>query len=184
MDKSTFWTPVKICRTLRALSRRGELQRIIGTKNLNLSIYILYNSFPTQRAMDPSFNEKTPKKQLYNVNEVQTRKTPTSTPTKNQLARFLLLANNQSFTPSPNSLRQRVVRNPFEYQLHERLHLPMISSPSLFHTSVTPKRDLSSKPEEQFEWTIEDLSELNPVNVIPHETQFHEVLDPVREVIN
>lgn len=133
--------------------------------------------------MDPSFNDMTPKKQLFNVNEVQMRKTPTSTP-KNQLARFLLLANNQSFTPSPNSLRQRVVRNPFEYQLHERLHLPMISSPSLFQTSVTSKHDFSSKPEEQFEWTIEDLSELNPVNVVPHETQFYEVLDPVREVIH
>lgn len=32
-----------------------------------------------------------------------------------------------------------------------------------------------------FEWTIEEISNLNPVNVIPHETQFSEEIDPIRE---
>lgn len=34
---------------------------------------------------------------------------------------------------------------------------------------------------EVFEWTIEDLSSFNPVNVVPHETQFREETDPERE---
>jgi hypothetical protein len=49
----------------------------------------------------------------------------------------------------------------------------MISSPSLFQTLSTPKK--------QFEWTIEDLSSFNPVNLVPHETQFSEEMDPIRE---
>lgn len=110
-----------------------------------------------------SFNDETPKKRALCEDKL------ISTP-KN-FARFLLLSNNQSFTPSPSSLSQRVVRNPFENQLHE-LHLPMISSPSLFQTlKTTPK----------FEWTIEELSHLNPIHLVPHETQFREVLDPDRE---
>jgi hypothetical protein len=129
--------------------------------------------------MEQTPNEQTPKKQA--PNEVQMRnKTPATTP-KN-FARFLLLSNNQSFTPSPSSMSQRVVRNPFENQLHERLHLPVISSPSLFQTLATPKRRSSfNHNSQEFEWTIEELSSLNPVNVVPHETQFREELDPVRE---
>jgi Protein aurora borealis N-terminus len=119
--------------------------------------------------METYFNDETPKKRA--SGEVQTRKTPISTP-KN-FARFLLLSNNQSYTPSPSLSHSRVVRNPFENQLYERLHLPMISSPSLFQTISTPKK--------QFEWTIEDLSSFNPVNLIPHETQFKEDMDPARE---
>lgn len=34
---------------------------------------------------------------------------------------------------------------------------------------------------EVFEWTIEDLSSFNPVNVVAHETQFREEVDPERE---
>jgi protein aurora borealis len=34
---------------------------------------------------------------------------------------------------------------------------------------------------ELFEWTIEELSTLNPVNVVAHETQFREENDPERE---
>lgn len=120
--------------------------------------------------MDPPPSDETPKKQLLSM---------TTTTPKNRLARFLLLASNQSFTPSP--LRHRIVRNPFEHHLHETLHLPVISSPSLFHMSTTPNRSDLSRHEEAFEWTIEDLSELHPVNVVPHETQFLEELDPIRE---
>lgn len=128
--------------------------------------------------MELTLNEETPTKQA--PNEVQMRnKTPATTP-KN-LARFLLLSNNQAFTPSPSSLSHRVVRNPFENQLHERLHLPVISSPSLFNTLATPKRRSVNHNSQEFEWTIEELSSLNPVNVVPHETQFREELDPIRE---
>lgn len=73
------------------------------------------------------------------------------------------------------------MRNPFESQLHERLHLPVISSPSLFNTLATPKNRSSETGTDEFEWTIEELSSLKPVNVVPHETQFCEELDPVRE---
>ena len=124
--------------------------------------------------MEKSYNENTPKKQAPKL-----QITPSTTP-KN-FARFLLLSNNQSFTPSPMSLSHRIVRNPFESQLHERLHLPVISSPSLFNTLVTPKNRSSETGPDEFEWTIEELSSLKPVNVVPHETQFREELDPVRE---
>lgn len=119
--------------------------------------------------MDPSLNDETPKKRT--MTEEKTRKTPLTTP-KN-FARYLLLSNNQSFTPSPSSFggQQRVVRNPFESQLHERLLLPVISSPSLFNC-LTPKK---------FEWSIDEISQLHPVNMKPHETQFVEDLDPQTE---
>jgi Protein aurora borealis N-terminus len=113
--------------------------------------------------MDLSSNDQTPKKSV--MTEAPLKRTPISTP-KN-FARFLLLSNNQSFTPSP-SLGQRVVRNPFENQLH--LHLPVISSPSLFQT-------LNASSNKQFEWTIEDLALFHPVN-IPSPSQYKEDMDP------
>ncbi|XP_070507789.1 protein aurora borealis [Chironomus tepperi] len=122
--------------------------------------------------MEQGNHEKTPKR--ISINGLSTRKTPISTP-KNFTSRFLLLSNNQNCTPSPNSLKNRVVRNPFENQLHEKLRLPVISSPSLFQPPTTPKQENKL---EMFEWTIEELSNLNPVNVIPHETQFREEEDP------
>jgi protein aurora borealis len=125
--------------------------------------------------MELSYNEETPEKQA-----PKAHKTPSTTP-KNSLARFLLLSNNQSFTPSPSAIGHRIVRNPFESQLHERLHLPVISSPSLFQTLSTPKREESRGVSQEFEWTIEELSSLKPVNLVPHETQFREELDPIRE---
>lgn len=125
--------------------------------------------------MELTLNDETPKKRA--VFMEKQRKTPISTP-KN-FARYLLLSNNQSFTPSPSTLSQRVVRNPFENQLHERLHLPMISSPSLFQTlATTPGK---TPKLQRFEWTIDELSSLNPMHLTPHETQFCEDLDPIRE---
>lgn len=120
--------------------------------------------------MEPASNE-TPTK--LDKAEYQLRKTPMSTPkSSTSLARFVLLSNNSSFTPSPSSLAKRQsVRNPFENQFHERLHLPVISSPSLFQ----------ERPTEKFQWNIDELSNLVPVNFVPHDTQFQENLDPVRE---
>jgi hypothetical protein len=45
---------------------------------------------------------------------------------------------------------------------------------------LTPIKHQSSS---EFEWTIEELSNLNPVNLVPHPTQFRddETLDPARE---
>lgn len=78
-------------------------------------------------------------------------------------------------TPPPKRLQK--VRNPFEGALAERLHLPLIASPSLFQCrSRTPQ--LSST---QFEWDIEEVSQLKPADVEPHETQFHDSPDAEQE---
>ncbi|EDV97343.1 protein aurora borealis [Drosophila grimshawi] len=78
-------------------------------------------------------------------------------------------------TPPPKRLQK--VRNPFEGALTERLHLPLIASPSLFQCrSRTPQ--LSST---QFEWDIEEVSQLKPADVEPHETQFHDSPDAEQE---
>ncbi|XP_049547068.1 protein aurora borealis [Anopheles darlingi] len=81
-------------------------------------------------------------------------------------------------TPPSRILSGRVV-NPFEPHLTERLHLPMIASPSLFHRPSTPQNHNSSVC--QFEWTIDEVSSLGPAHVEPHETQFLETPDPVAE---
>lgn len=73
--------------------------------------------------MDKISYDKTPKKLFFNA--LKYEKTPISTP-KNFTTRFLLLSSNKSLSPSP-SFKHRVVRNPFEHQLHEKLHLPVIS---------------------------------------------------------
>ncbi|KAJ6646072.1 Protein aurora borealis [Pseudolycoriella hygida] len=73
-------------------------------------------------------------------------------------------------TPSP---RLSKVINPFEVGLTERLHRPIICSPSLFHRPSTPQ--LSST---HFEWTIDEISSLNPANFEAHETQFTSETDP------
>lgn len=78
-------------------------------------------------------------------------------------------------TPPPKRLQK--VRNPFEGALTDRLHLPLIASPSLFQCqSRTPQ--LSST---KFEWDIEEVSQLKPADVEPHETQFHDSPDPEQE---
>lgn len=77
---------------------------------------------------------------------------------------------------TPISRLNRVIVNPFEASLNERLHLPMICSPSLFHRPATPQ--MSST---QFEWTIEDVASLGPANVEADETQFVMHTDPEME---
>ncbi|XP_017112012.1 protein aurora borealis [Drosophila elegans] len=76
-------------------------------------------------------------------------------------------------TPPPKRLHK--VRNPFEVAMADRLHLPTIASPSLFR-SRTPQ--LSST---QFEWNIDEVSQLKPAELEPHETQFHDSPDPEQE---
>uniref|UniRef100_A0A0A1WSJ4 Protein aurora borealis n=1 Tax=Zeugodacus cucurbitae TaxID=28588 RepID=A0A0A1WSJ4_ZEUCU len=74
---------------------------------------------------------------------------------------------------TPPAKRFQRIRNPFEPALAERLHLPLIASPSLFQRPTTPQ--LSST---QFEWNIDEVSSLKPTHVEPHETQFHDSPDP------
>lgn len=80
-------------------------------------------------------------------------------------------------TPTPPS-RLRKIINPFEAGLTERLHLPLIGSPSLFHRPATPQM---CSTQLEFEWTIDEVSSLNPANVEAHETQFQSVVDPETE---
>lgn len=63
--------------------------------------------------------------------------------------------------------------NPFEQHLAERLHLPVICSPSLFQRPSTPQKNST-----QFEWTIEDVSSLAPANLEASELQFQTSHDP------
>ncbi|XP_050092416.1 protein aurora borealis [Anopheles aquasalis] len=100
----------------------------------------------------------------------------TATSNANTTSRFNLLPVLQ--TPPSRIFSGRVV-NPFEPHLADRLHLPMIASPSLFHRPSTPQNNNSSVC--QFEWTIDEVSSLGPAHVEPHETQFLETPDPVAE---
>lgn len=80
-------------------------------------------------------------------------------------------------TPPSRFVHNGKVINPFEAHLAERLHLPVICSPSLFHRPSTPQGGGVT----QFEWTIDEVSYLGPANVEAHETQFMETHDPVLE---
>lgn len=73
--------------------------------------------------MDQTNHEKTPKKLLSFSGFNSKKKTPVSTTPKNFTTRFLLLSHNKAASLTPN----RVVRNPFENHLQEKLHLPVIS---------------------------------------------------------
>lgn len=74
---------------------------------------------------------------------------------------------------TPPAKRFSKIVNPFEAALTERLHLPIIASPTLFQRPPTPQHSST-----QFAWTIDDVSSLQPANLEPHETQFHESPDP------
>lgn len=74
---------------------------------------------------------------------------------------------------TPPAKRFSKIVNPFEAALADRLHLPIIASPTLFQRPPTPQHSST-----QFAWTIDDVSSLQPANVEPHETQFHDSPDP------
>jgi hypothetical protein len=118
-------------------------------------------------------NHQTPKKFSSDREfQIKCKKTPITTTTPKNIAKYILLSHNHSnFISSPSI---KVIKNPFESQLHERLHLPMISSPSLFQLS-TPNNN------EEFTWSIEDLSVLRPQTILPHSKQFEENIDPLVE---
>lgn len=54
-----------------------------------------------------------------------------------------------------------------------------INSPSLFHHPKTPKEQSSN--EDNFEWTIHEMSTLQAINLTPHKTQFEEHYDSETE---
>lgn len=54
----------------------------------------------------------------------------------------------------------------------------MYDSPSLFHQPATPQM---CSTQLKWEWTIDEISSLNPVNVEAHETQFLSSTDPEKE---
>lgn len=126
-------------------------------------------------------SNETPKK--FSLTKV-IKLTPSSTPKINKSINFAaslrkknafyLLPEANYNTPSPTS-KNRIVKNPFEPHLTDRLHLPVISSPSLFQHPQTPKH---SSRHEDFEWSIDEVSCLHPANFHPHETQFKENIDP------
>lgn len=99
--------------------------------------------------------------------------TPNSIRTRNGTFHTLPIYN----TPTPPS-RFRKIINPFESALTDRLHLPLIGSPSLFHRPPTPQMCSTVL---DFEWNIDDVSSLNPANVEAHETQFQSLVDPETE---
>lgn len=110
--------------------------------------------------------------------QVKTMRTPAKTATTpKNIAKYILLSHNSSsFSTVSPSIGSKSIMNPFESQLHERLHLPLISSPSLFQLS-TPNKECS----EEFVWSIDDISCLRPQNIHPHSAQFEETFDPVFE---
>uniref|UniRef100_A0A6P4EP97 Protein aurora borealis n=1 Tax=Drosophila rhopaloa TaxID=1041015 RepID=A0A6P4EP97_DRORH len=106
-------------------------------------------------------------------NSTASAATPTNGGKENGKCSPQMSGNGNVCTPPPKRLHK--VRNPFEGAMADRLHLPLIASPSLFR-SRTPQ--LSST---QFEWNIDEVSQLKPADVEPHETQFHDSPDPEQE---
>ncbi|XP_038113556.1 protein aurora borealis [Culex quinquefasciatus] len=98
--------------------------------------------------------------------------------------RFHLLPAVVQTPPSCRVLPTKVV-NPFESL--ERLHLPMIASPSIFHRPATPRASSGAGTGDGsggtavFEWTIDEVSSLGQANFEPYESQFLQTPDTARE---
>uniref|UniRef100_A0A1Q3EYQ1 Protein aurora borealis n=1 Tax=Culex tarsalis TaxID=7177 RepID=A0A1Q3EYQ1_CULTA len=96
--------------------------------------------------------------------------------------RFHLLPAVVQTPPSCRVLPAKVV-NPFESL--ERLHLPMIASPSIFHRPATPRASNAGASGDGsaavFEWTIDEVSSLGQANFEPYESQFLQTPDTARE---
>ncbi|XP_037938895.1 protein aurora borealis [Teleopsis dalmanni] len=140
------------------------------------------------------FEHITPQKCEMNLTNIYERGVKTSSPVNNETTPKTKITSNKN-TKHPRTPKQNVfdssghkhiintppakrfhrVKNPFE-ATWERLHLPMIESPSLFQRSTTPQ--LSST---QFEWSIEQVSSLKPAHLEPHETQFYDSPNPEYE---
>lgn len=109
--------------------------------------------------------------------------TPTRLPSRSGAVngRFHLLPAVVQTPPSCRVLPTKVV-NPFESL--ERLHLPMIASPSIFHRPATPRASGAGSGDGSaavFEWTIDEVSSLGQANFEPYESQFLQTPDTARE---
>lgn len=118
---------------------------------------------------------KTPSSKVHSFQLSNSTKFSTPQSIRNRNGTFSTFPVANTPTPPP---RSRKIVNPFEAGLVDRLHLPFIGSPSLFHRPATPQM---SSTKLDFEWTIEEVSKINPANVEAHETQFHSFVDPEEE---
>ncbi|XP_055693872.1 protein aurora borealis [Lutzomyia longipalpis] len=119
--------------------------------------------------MNPPTPSKKISPQMRLLQKVQNSPKASGSQTPLRGGRFSLLP---MISTPPLSHIKKVV-NPFEAALTERLHLPAICSPSLFHRPSTPPHSST-----QFEWTMEQVSVLNPATIEAHETQFINSPDP------
>ncbi|XP_059607438.1 protein aurora borealis [Phlebotomus argentipes] len=119
--------------------------------------------FHGKKAMNPSTPCKKISPQMRLLERQQESQQSSGSQTPLRGSRFHLLP---MISTPPLSHIKRVV-NPFEASLTERLHLPAICSPSLFNRPSTPPHSST-----QFEWTMEQVSLLNPATIEAHETQF------------
>lgn len=97
---------------------------------------------------------------------VPTAAASTSTPQSGSFRTFPIVK-----TPTPPS-RFCKSGNPFEP--NRPLHLSFINSPSLFHQPATPQK---CSTQSVLEWTVDEISVLNPANIEAHETQFVSSID-------
>ncbi|XP_070153366.1 protein aurora borealis [Polyergus mexicanus] len=74
----------------------------------------------------------------------------------------------------PSKLRKLITRNPFEPDLTNRLHLPVIS-PTVFAKVSSPMQE---SPE--FKWNIDELARINPAKI--EEFPVHQVYSPDPEL--
>uniref|UniRef100_A0A0K8VYD4 Protein aurora borealis n=1 Tax=Bactrocera latifrons TaxID=174628 RepID=A0A0K8VYD4_BACLA len=154
MDYEKAVTPLKL---FSAVHKSGKVTHKVGNENLELI------NTPGNGRCHKKLHPRTPSKQI--SCSISTISSICSNSSK-QITCSTLMS-------TPPAKRFQRVRNPFEPVLAERLHLPLIASPSLFQRPTTPQ--LSST---QFEWNIDEVSSLKPAHVEPHETQFHDSPDP------
>ncbi|XP_011214308.2 protein aurora borealis [Bactrocera dorsalis] len=154
MDYEKVATPLKL---FSAVHMSGKVTHKVGNENLELI------TTPGNGRSHKKLHPRTPSKQIScSISTISSICSNTS----KQITCSTLMS-------TPPAKRFQRIRNPFEPVLAERLHLPLIASPSLFQRPTTPQ--LSST---QFEWNIDEVSSLKPAHVEPHETQFHDSPDP------
>ncbi|XP_039965845.1 protein aurora borealis [Bactrocera tryoni] len=154
MEYEKAATPLKL---FSAVHMSGKVTHKVGNENLELI------TTPGNGRCHKKLHPRTPSKQI--SCSISTISSICSNSSK-QITCSTLMS-------TPPAKRFQRIRNPFEPVLAERLHLPLIASPSLFQRPTTPQ--LSST---QFEWNIDEVSSLKPAHVEPHETQFHDSPDP------
>ncbi|XP_011295634.2 protein aurora borealis [Musca domestica] len=123
---------------------------------------------PKNKQFRKSINPRTPQGLSYSLGNCNTMMSSNSSNGLHSISMAVI--------QTPPAKRHQKIKNPFEAAWAERLHMPLIASPSLFQRPDTPQ--MSST---QCEWTIEEVSSLMPANVEPHETQFNDSPDPELE---